>query len=76
MISAPGALALGPKATPDVQFRFLDDDGHPMRNAPYALIKEDGTTMEGRTDDDGKTALYKSQSPENCFAHLLNDMQG
>ena len=75
MLLDPKALAMGPKAIPDVQFRFVDDDGQAQKNALYVLIKEDGSTIEGRTDDDGKTALYKSPSPEKCFAHLLNDME-
>ena len=70
----PGALAMGPKAIPDVQFQFLDDDGTPLRDRPYVLVKEDGSTIDGQTDQEGKTVVYKSSSPEKCFARLLNDM--
>jgi hypothetical protein len=40
------------------------------------LIKEGGCSIEGQTDDDGKTVIYKSPYPENCFARLLNEMEG
>jgi type VI secretion system secreted protein VgrG len=71
----PGALALGPKAAPDVQFQFLDDDGNPLGDRPYVLVKEDGSTIDGQTDQEGMTVVYKSSSPEKCFARLLNDME-
>jgi hypothetical protein len=37
------------------------------------LVKEDGSTIDGQTDQEGKTVVYKSSSPEKCFARLLKE---
>jgi type VI secretion system secreted protein VgrG len=45
-------------------FRLVDPSGAPIKDRRYSIIKEDGSTLDGCTDGDGRTQMINSQMPE------------
>lgn len=44
----------------DEQLQFVSEEGKSLSNIDYRLLLEDGRTVKGRTDSDGKTRRIKS----------------
>lgn len=53
-----------------IQFVFKDDDGIPHKNAEYVLWKENGETIEGITDEMGRTQIVYSPTVESVVGRL------
>jgi hypothetical protein len=51
----------------DEQLRFVSADGEPLSNTDYIVTIEDGRTVSGTTDDDGKTKRIRSVNKEQSI---------
>ena len=49
----------------DQEVNFLHPDKKPAKNIAYELIRDDGTVIDGKTDDDGRTGLQKAASMDS-----------
>lgn len=53
------------------KFRLLDEEGHPIANAEYMLIRADGSQESGTTDADGQTHMLNDEAvAEQVTIHL------
>ena len=69
----PGAKSLPMEETPknyDIQYKFDNYDGEPMKYAPYTAYKEDGSVIAGVTDEEGRTQIFYSATPERIEVML------
>jgi hypothetical protein len=72
-LDAPSEAPLGPDSSPDpaaastswIGLTLVDQDGTPVPNRPYRVIKTDGTTVEGTLDSNG-AAMLTGLNPGNC----------
>ena len=55
------------------KIQFVDDDGIPYDNEEYIAYLEDGTEVEGITDDKGYTEVFYSYNPEEVEVRLKID---
>lgn len=63
------AIPVEPPRTYNRHFQIVDEvTGKPLKNRPYKIIF-DGETIEGATDDDGKTKLVHYDSSKNIEIH-------
>lgn len=56
----------------NLKIHFVDDDGIPYVNEEYIAYFEDGTEVEGVTDDKGYTEEFKSFHSEEIQVYLKN----
>ena len=55
----------------DEKFQLLDSAGEPIKNARYAILKENGTRLEGITNAKGEIQLVQGFAPENLQIQIL-----
>ncbi|MGH8053756.1 MAG: PAAR domain-containing protein [Stenotrophomonas sp.] len=48
----------------DQAIRFIGETGHALANLRYTLHLADGATVEGTTDEEGKTRRFETDTPE------------
>jgi len=51
----------------DEQLRFVSEKGKPLSNTDYLVTLDDGRTMSGTTDNDGKTKRIRSANKERTI---------
>jgi hypothetical protein len=51
----------------DEQLRFVSEKGKPLSNTDYLVTLDDGRTVAGTTDNDGKTKRIRSSSKERTI---------
>ncbi len=51
----------------DEQLRFVSEKGTPLSNTDYLVTLDDGRTISGTTDNDGKTKRIRSSSKERTI---------
>jgi hypothetical protein len=72
-LDEPSDVVLGPDSGKDagpasktwVGLVLVDQDGTPVPNRPYRVVKPDGTTVDGTLDSNG-AAMLKDLDPGNC----------
>ena len=72
-LAAPSQDALGPDSSQDpaatstswIGLTLVDQDGTPVPNRPYRVVKTDGTTVDGALDSNG-AAMLMGVDPGNC----------
>ncbi len=61
-----------PTWTPHEEFFIIhDQEGKPIPNQHYIMTDEDGSKIEGYTDENGKTEKFKSMQPKQVKIQLL-----
>jgi LysM repeat protein len=72
-LDLPSAPVLGPDSSSEaaptsktwIGLVLVDQDGTPVPNRPYRIVKPDGTTVDGTLDSNG-AAMLKDLDPGNC----------
>ncbi|MEN1926239.1 PAAR domain-containing protein [Luteimonas sp. MJ146] len=67
-----GAATTGPAGEFDQGLCLVDGSGRVLCDAAYVLQLEDGSCLEGRTDDAGNTARVVTQTPQRIVKVVLN----
>ena len=62
-----------PRAEFDQRFQLMNLQGSPMRDVPYVITLESGTTWFGRTDASGMTEVVVSASDEVATIEVLRE---
>ncbi|TDR25014.1 DUF2345 domain-containing protein, partial [Hydromonas duriensis] len=60
----------------NVQHVLQDDEGKPYKNHKYIAWQENGQTIEGVTDSEGKTKVLYSATPEEYQVRLIFKDEG
>ena len=50
-----------------------DDTGEPVANRRFRIIREDGSVIEGTTDDQGRTQTVESQQSERVRIEVIDE---
>jgi hypothetical protein len=72
-LDPPSSPVLGPDSSSEaapssktwIGLVLVDQDGTPVPNRPYRVVKPDGTTVDGTLDSNG-AAMLKDLDPGNC----------
>jgi type VI secretion system secreted protein VgrG len=59
----------------DEKFQLIDTSGEPIRNMRYAIIKQNGSRLEGITDENGMIPLQQGFSSEKLEIHMLGKVK-
>jgi type VI secretion system secreted protein VgrG len=70
---ASTALNTWPTTSFNDRFQTRFNDGQPIRNCAYALIRKDGARIEGRTDNEGFVTLQQGMTLEGLGLEWLED---
>ncbi|MDK9692283.1 DUF2345 domain-containing protein [Azospira sp.] len=74
-IEGPTSLAQAMNSWPDGKFDegfvLQQENGKPVVNRKFEVIREDGTKLRGQTDAQGQTGLQKSLFLENVTVRIL-----